>query len=127
MNECLVLSSCVIVSQLQKELERLTELKKANMKLLILNTRTALHDVWDKCHYGESQRREFKPAFSDSYGEDVLGDLESELDRMNGFYRDNKDLFQKVEKREKMWTHYQELVVSYWYKIATLYLAMQQV
>ncbi len=82
------------------------------MKLLILNTRTELHKVWDRCHYGESQRREFLPAFSDNYGDDILGDLESELDRMSGLYRDNKELFQKVTKREDMWTHYQELVVS---------------
>ncbi len=101
----------VLFLQLKEELDRLTELKKANMKLLICNTRTELHKAWDKCHYGDSQRREFLPAFSDDYRDDVLGDLESELDRVNGFYRDNEELFQKVEKRETMWTQYQELVV----------------
>ena len=67
--------------------------------------------MWDKCLYGEMQRREFLPAFSDEYHDDVLGDLESELDRMNGFYSDNQDLFQKVQKRETMWAQHQELVV----------------
>ncbi len=68
--------------------------------------RTELHKTWHKCHYRESQRREFLPAFSDDYRDDILGDLESELDRMNGFYRDNEELFQKVEKRETMWAQY---------------------
>ncbi len=91
----------VLFLQLKEELGRLTELKKANMKLLISNTRTELLKTWHKCHYGESQRREFLPAFSDDYRDDILGDLESELDRMNGFYRDNEELFQKVDPRRE--------------------------
>lgn len=101
-----------VVTRLEEELSRLIELKKENMKLLISNTRSELHKIWDKCLYGDLQRREFSPAFSDEYRDDVLGDLESELDRMSGFYRDNLDLFQKLAKREMMWTQYQELVAK---------------
>lgn len=55
-------------SQLSKELERLELLKRQNLKRFIEATRTELQKVWDKCHYGEQQKREFAPAFT---GEDV--------------------------------------------------------
>ena len=86
-------------------------MKQANMKRLIHNTRVELHKVWDKCLYGERQRQEFVPAFTDSYTDDILGDLESELDRVNGFYRDNASIFEKVAKRELKWTQFMEYVV----------------
>ena len=50
--------------QLSKELERLELLKRQNLKRFIEATRTELQKVWDKCRYGEQQRREFAPAFT---------------------------------------------------------------
>lgn len=37
----------------------------------------------------------------DDFSEDLLSAQESEVDRMKGFYQDNKDIFDLLEKRDK--------------------------
>jgi len=37
---------------------------------------------------------------ADDFSEDLLSAHESELDRIRGFYADNKEVFRLVEKRE---------------------------
>lgn len=82
------------------------------MAKFIQATRDELSEIWDKCYYGDGQRREFAPAFSDDYTDDMLSAHESELDRMKGFYKDNQDVFKLVEKREHLWKRFLELEVS---------------
>lgn len=48
---------------------------------------------------------------TDEFSEDMLSAHESELDRMRGFYADNKDVFRLVEKRENLWNKMQEFEV----------------
>ena len=83
-----------------------------NMSKFIQSTREELHKIWDCCFYGVEQRREFAPAFSEDFSDDLLSAHESELDRMQGFYRDNTDVFKLVEKRENMWKKLVELEAS---------------
>jgi len=40
---------------------------------------------------------------ADDFSEDLLSVHESELDRIRGFYADNKEVFRLVEKRESLW------------------------
>ena len=40
---------------------------------------------------------------ADMYDENALGEHESELDRMKGFYRDHIDLLKLITKREDLW------------------------
>ena len=82
------------------------------MAKFIQITRDELSKIWDKCYYGDGQRREFAPAFSDDYTDDMLSAHESELDRMRGFYQDNQDIFKLMEKRENLWKKFLELEVS---------------
>ena len=49
---------------------------------------------------------------TDEFCEDMLSAHESELDRMRGFYTDNKDIFRLVEKRENLWNKMQEFEVT---------------
>lgn len=51
---------------------------------------------------------------ADEFSEDLLSAHESELDRMRGFYADNKDVFRLVEKRENLWAKMQEFEVRSW-------------
>ena len=44
----------------------------------------------------------------------MLSAHESELDRVRGFYADNKDVFRLVEKRENLWAKMQEFEVRSW-------------
>lgn len=49
---------------------------------------------------------------ADDFSEDLLSAHESELDRIRGFYADNKEVFRLVEKRESLWDKMQEFEVS---------------
>lgn len=48
---------------------------------------------------------------SDDFSEDLLSAHESELDRMRGFYQDNREIFEQVQKRERLWQQQLELDV----------------
>ena len=50
-------------------------------------------------------------SLSEDFSEDLLSAHESELDRMRGFYKDNKDVFEMVEKRQKLWNQQMEMDV----------------
>ena len=41
--------------------------------------------------------------YAEEFSDDALSAHESELDRMNGFYADNVNVFKMVEKRQKLW------------------------
>ena len=41
------------------ELQRLEELKRANMRKFIESTRSELVKVWDRCLFGAHQRKQF--------------------------------------------------------------------
>jgi protein regulator of cytokinesis 1 len=92
-----------VVSELKDELERLNIMKRNNLEKFVEATRVQLHDIWDKCFYGEEQRKEFHPAFTEEIDDDALSAHESELDRMRGFYADNSEIFKLIEKRESLW------------------------
>ncbi|CAI8041453.1 Protein regulator of cytokinesis 1 [Geodia barretti] len=98
-----------IIASLCEEMSRLNELKKQHMQKFCEATREELHVVWDQCMYGPRQRREFSAAFTDEFSEDLLSAHESELDRMRGFYQDNKEIFDLLQKREKLWQQQIEL------------------
>ena len=92
-----------VIRELESELDWLTMLKQEKLERFIKATCAQLHCAWDQCHYGDIQGREFAPVFKDEFSDDALSAHESELDRMNGFYADNVNLFKMVEKRQKLW------------------------
>ena len=54
-------------------------------------------------------------SLSEDFSEDLLSAHESELDRTRGFYQDNKDVFEMVEKRQKLWRQQMEMDVCMLY------------
>jgi protein regulator of cytokinesis 1 len=87
-------------------------MKRNNLEKFVEATRVQLHDIWDKCFYGEEQRKEFHPAFTEEIDDDALSAHESELDRMRGFYADNSEIFKLIEKRESLWQRKIDMDVS---------------
>ena len=50
--------------------------------------------------------------YIEEFSEDLLSAHESELDRMRGFFQDNKDIFDLLQKRDKLWQQQVDLDVS---------------
>uniref|UniRef100_A0A8C4RHE6 Zgc:86764 n=1 Tax=Erpetoichthys calabaricus TaxID=27687 RepID=A0A8C4RHE6_ERPCA len=92
----------------QLELERLEELKRANMQEVIENIRKELLEFWDKCTFSTEQRESFA-AFSDgNFTEELLVKHEDELSRLKSYYEKCKSVFEAVERWEQNWRLFQD-------------------
>uniref|UniRef100_A0A8C4RIZ7 Zgc:86764 n=1 Tax=Erpetoichthys calabaricus TaxID=27687 RepID=A0A8C4RIZ7_ERPCA len=89
-------------------LERLEELKRANMQEVIENIRKELLEFWDKCTFSTEQRESFA-AFSDgNFTEELLVKHEDELSRLKSYYEKCKSVFEAVERWEQNWRLFQD-------------------
>ncbi|XP_046853239.1 protein regulator of cytokinesis 1-like isoform X2 [Xenia sp. Carnegie-2017] len=97
-----------IISMLKEEVDKLEALKVLHIKKFIEGSRKELAEIWDKCYFGESQRREFTPAFDENYSEDALTLHEHQVEVMRNYYEENSAIFKLVEKRENLWKKFIE-------------------
>uniref|UniRef100_A0A8C4RGQ7 Zgc:86764 n=1 Tax=Erpetoichthys calabaricus TaxID=27687 RepID=A0A8C4RGQ7_ERPCA len=96
------------INEWQLELERLEELKRANMQEVIENIRKELLEFWDKCTFSTEQRESFA-AFSDgNFTEELLVKHEDELSRLKSYYEKCKSVFEAVERWEQNWRLFQD-------------------
>merc|ERR1719445_19297 len=98
-----------VLAELQFEVDRLEELKKANIEQFIINLRNELNDLWDRCFYSENQKNAFEGLHSIDFTEDLLESHEAELGKMKEYLELNRELFIKVEKRQEIWSKFMEL------------------
>jgi len=98
-----------VLAELKFEVDRLEELKKANIEQFIINLRNELNDIWDRCFYSDNQKIAFQALHSIDFSEELLETHEAELDRMKEYEELNRELFIKVEKRQEIWSKFMEL------------------
>ncbi len=48
--------STSVLMRLEEEIERLEEIKKANIEKFVITLRDELHSLWDDCYFSEQQR-----------------------------------------------------------------------
>eukprot|EP00094_Tigriopus_californicus_P011075 TCALIF_10686-PA protein Name:"Similar to Prc1 Protein regulator of cytokinesis 1 (Mus musculus)" AED:0.13 eAED:0.14 QI:0/0/0/0.75/1/0.75/4/0/454 len=94
---------------LQQILNELEVLKSEKMEQFIHATRQDLIELWDKCYYSQSQRDKFSPFFDTNYNDELLSIHEIEVERLKSYHEANRDLFQKVAKRQDLWKKMLEL------------------
>ncbi|XP_028403119.1 protein regulator of cytokinesis 1-like [Dendronephthya gigantea] len=107
-DQCAFEQNCVgfrpsAIQKLKDEVDKYECMKLKYTEKFILGLRKELKQLWDKCYFGEDERREFSPAFDDNYTEESLNIHEHQIRVLRGFYEDNKAIFKLVEKREMMW------------------------
>lgn len=71
------------------EVERCETLKKENIKQFIEKLRAELTDLWDRCHFGERQRKQCHVYYNNECNEDIMDLLDIEVDNAKKFYNDN--------------------------------------
>ena len=98
-----------IISRMSKEVERLIEIKKANIDKLVISLRKELSQIWDKCFYTEEQRNKFISQYSSDFTEELLEKHEAEVAKLKKYFLDNKEIFDKVSQRQKIWNQFVEL------------------
>ncbi|XP_050523703.1 protein regulator of cytokinesis 1-like isoform X2 [Daktulosphaira vitifoliae] len=92
-----------VIQELKSEVERCETLKKENIKQFIENLRSELNDLWNKCHFGERQKKECQIYYSTEYNEDIMDLLDFEVDNTKQFYNDNRDIYYLIEERDNLW------------------------
>ncbi|XP_053220406.1 protein regulator of cytokinesis 1 isoform X2 [Podarcis raffonei] len=102
-------AKAAIMDALKLEVDRLQELKFQNIRNVVEATRAELADYWDKCFYGEEQRRAFYPYYEDDFTEELLQQHEEEVSRLKQCYERHQELFESIHKWEKNWRLFQEL------------------
>lgn len=97
------------IKELQQILDELEVLKSEKMEQFIQATRQDLVELWDKCYYSQNQRDKFAPFFDTNYNDELLSVHEKEVERLKNYHEANRDLFQKVAKRQDLWKKMLEL------------------
>nr|XP_045596197.1 protein regulator of cytokinesis 1-like isoform X1 [Procambarus clarkii] len=92
-----------VLTTLQRELERLEELKRQNMSRFINQLRRELEILWEKCHICERERNSFLPYFTEGYTEEILEAHDNEVMRLNAYFNDHKQIFMKIKQRHEVW------------------------
>jgi len=101
--------SSTVIFALKEEIERLEELKRANIEGFIINIRNELHKLWDDCYYSNDQKNAFTPIHSTDFTEDLLEVHEAEAKKLKEHYELHKDLYFRVSKRAEIWSKFMEL------------------
>merc|ERR1719232_1185603 len=98
-----------VLSEMKLEIDRLEEIKKANIEQFINNLRNELHVIWDQCFYSPEQRDAFQALHCIDFTEELLEEHEAELVKMQEYLAQNKDLFVRVAQRQEVWAKFMEL------------------
>ncbi|XP_039606313.1 protein regulator of cytokinesis 1 isoform X1 [Polypterus senegalus] len=96
------------INEWQLELDRLEELKRANMEEVIEKIRKELLEFWDKCTYSTEQRESFAAFYDSNFTEELLVKHEDELSRLKSYYEKCKSVFEAVERWEQNWRLFQD-------------------
>ncbi|XP_058012428.1 protein regulator of cytokinesis 1-like [Ahaetulla prasina] len=95
--------------KLHLEVDRLEQLQCQNLQKVVEAIRAELSAYWDKCFYGEEQRRSFGPYYEDTFTEELLQQHDKELMRLKHYYETHQELFEAIQKWKKSWCLFQEL------------------
>ena len=71
-----------VTSRRQGEIDRLEEIKKANLEKFVITLRNELHSLWDDCFYSPEQRNQFQPLHSIEFTEELLDLHEAEVAKL---------------------------------------------
>eukprot|EP00092_Neocalanus_flemingeri_P102604 GFUD01131245.1.p1 GENE.GFUD01131245.1~~GFUD01131245.1.p1 ORF type:complete len:662 (-),score=174.00 GFUD01131245.1:409-2394(-) len=98
-----------VIRNLHQEIDRLEEIKKANIEKFVNTLRNELHGLWDACFYSPDQRNDFSPLHSIDFTEDLLDQHEAEVAKLKTYLSGNKELFDRVATRQEVWSKFMEL------------------
>ncbi|XP_025411967.1 protein regulator of cytokinesis 1-like isoform X2 [Sipha flava] len=92
-----------VIQELKLEIERCETLKRENIKQFIEKLRDELNDLWDRCHFGERQRRQCHIYYNSEFNEDVMDLLDIEVENTKKFYQENIAIYNLIEDRKHLW------------------------
>jgi len=97
------------IDKLRAEVDRLEEIKKANIEKFVNNLRNELHKLWDACIYSPGQRNAFQPLHSINFTESLLELHELEVESVKRHLEVHKNLYEKVRQWQDVWQRAMDL------------------
>jgi len=97
------------ITRLRDEVERLEEIKKANIEKFVNTLRNELHKLWDLCFYSPAQRNAFQPLHSIDFTENLLEMHELEVESVKNHLEIHRDLYEKVRQWQDVWCRAMDL------------------
>ncbi|KAK6635206.1 hypothetical protein RUM44_000457 [Polyplax serrata] len=97
------------ISSLVEELGKCETKKKENMSTIVERIRQVLVEEWDRCLIGQEEREKFRPFYINCFTEDLCDLHELEIKRLRDYFRDNEQIFQLVQKHDKLFNKLLEL------------------
>jgi len=97
------------INRLREEVQRLDDIKKANIERFVNNLRNELHSLWDLCFYSAGQRDSFQPLHSTNFNENLLELHELEVQSVKNHLETHVDLYEKVRKWQDVWCRAMDL------------------
>ena len=101
-----------VINEFEAELDRLNELKRANLHLFIEDARFRLQELWDSLYFSEEEMLEFTPAFSDVHSEALLSAHEGEIARLEALKHQRGPILQTIEKYRSLVKDRDDLATS---------------
>ncbi|XP_054168403.1 protein regulator of cytokinesis 1-like [Oppia nitens] len=99
-----------ILSLLQQEVDKYEELKRQNLELFVQKVRNDLLEWYEKCFLSDEQKDKFQ-SFIDcnEYTEELLELHENELQKLQNYFEECEEMFDKLGEWHNLWNRYKEL------------------
>lgn len=93
----------VTLKAFDEEIKRCKQKRSENIAKYVGKVRCQIEALWDQCHIGNEERRAFHIMQYQTFTEDLLILHEMELEKLQKYYQDNKQIFELLEVRDNLW------------------------
>lgn len=90
------------IRELEKELDRLVELKQENLHMWVNDARKTLSDLWEKLYFSEEEISYFLPATSDDMSDALLSAHELEIQRLQDLFSERSPIITLIDKHRSL-------------------------
>ncbi|KAI5840272.1 microtubule associated protein-domain-containing protein [Morchella snyderi] len=90
------------IRELEKELDRLVELKQENLHNWVNDARKTLSDLWEKLYFSEEEISYFLPTTSDDMSDALLAAHELEIQRLQDLYSERLPIITLIDKHRSL-------------------------
>ncbi|KAF8421076.1 microtubule associated protein [Tirmania nivea] len=104
--------SLKVMSEIESEYERLSQLKKDNLHIFVDEARTTIQTLWDQLYYSEDEMLEFEAAFVDEFTEALLSVHEAEIAHLEQLLEERGPILSLIDKHKSLLEDREQLAIS---------------
>lgn len=98
--------------QLEKELDRMLELKQDHLHIFVEDARELLAGLWEKLYFSEQEILHFSPAYSEAMSDALLAAHEMEIQRLQTLLDERGPIISLIDKHRSLIDDRESLALS---------------